>query len=85
MNDTPNLTPQEQRLRDVVHRLYVAIPDDVRDECQALADLSPEDAGIRVALHPDDDRVDFVWVDRLIGSTSYTWLMTGTLPSTDDA
>lgn len=81
MNDTPNLTPQEQRLRDVVHRLYAEMPDDVREECQALADLSPEDAGIRVVLHPEDDRVDFVWVDRWLGSTSLSWLNTGEVPS----
>lgn len=81
MTDTPALTPREQRLQAVVAELWENVPDDVRAECRTLADLSPEDAGIRVVLHPEDDRVDFVWVDRWLGSTSLSWLNTGEVPS----
>lgn len=76
-----DLQPWEERLGDVVAKLYAAMPDDVRQECHALADLSPEDAGIRIHMRPDDDALDVVWVNRWLGTTSMSWLMSGEVPS----
>lgn len=45
-----------------------AMPEEVRSECATLADLSPEDRGVRVFYDAERDFFDLVWVGRWLAS-----------------
>ena len=70
---TDDLTPAE-RIASAALDFYAAMPQHLRDECHALAELSPDDVGVRVHYIDDNDRYDVVWVGRWLGSIPGVWV-----------
>lgn len=73
---TADLDPMQERVRDMAEHLLAQMPDHLRAECDALADLDPTCAGMRLH-HQPDGTVAFVWVGRHLGSVSADWLLHG--------
>ncbi|MGB7983510.1 MAG: hypothetical protein WCF36_22250 [Candidatus Nanopelagicales bacterium] len=77
---TEPLTGMERRLSAAAEVLLDRVPPDVRAECEALIELDPSCAGVRMHYEPDLDLYALTWVGRWLGSLPGPWLRDGIDP-----
>jgi hypothetical protein len=72
----------EARLAAFAAGALLALPEELRKECDTLAALDP---GMKI--RPSEtypEQVELWWVGRLVGVTTWSWLNTGAAPSQSD-
>ena len=72
----------EARLAAFAAGALLALPEELRKECETLADLEPGMKIRRSEMYPD--QVELWWVGRLVGVTTWSWLNTVVAPSHSD-